>query len=260
MGQGTPGPIAVDAGRIYFVGGTSIYSMATDGTALVTLATPGSVSSIAVDATSLYYFTSLRIDSIPLGGGTPTMLATTASSAGALAVDATDLYWAESSSVNKVPIGGGTPLTLTTGSVGPNTIALDAAYVYFAYTSTVYRTPLAGGSMTPLGSSTSSTVLDIAVDATAVYYAAGLIGAFAIDGSTNETLVSASLPQRIAIDADNVYFFNGTSLSRIPKSGGDVTILAIDMYPGDLTVDATSVYWTSRGADGVTGAVMKVAK
>jgi hypothetical protein len=150
-------------------------------------------------------------------------------------------------------------LTLITGTVGTNTIALDGAYVYFAYSGTVYRTPFNGGSMTTLGSASGS-VLDIAVDASAVYYAASGVGRFAIDGSTSESLASATAPQDIAIDADNVYFWSGTSLSRVPKAGGDVTILAVDLYPADLAVDDTHVYWTSRGADGVSGAVMKVAK
>jgi hypothetical protein len=260
MGQGTPGPIAVDASRVYFVGSTSIYSIAKDGTDLVTLASTVSVSSIAIDSTSLYYYSTVSIDSIPLGGGTPTMLAMpAASSVGAIAVDATDVYWVGSGSLSKVPLGGGTPLVLATGTVGVNTIALDAAFAYFAYSGTVYRTPLAGGSMTTLGT-TSGTVLDIAVDASSVYYAAGQIGAFALDGSTNETLATASLPQRIATDAGSIYFFNGSSLSKVSKSGGDVSILAIDASPADLAVDDTSVYWTSRGADGVSGAVMKVAK
>ena len=258
-GRGTPGPIVVDDNRIYFVAASSIFSMAKDGSDVVTLAASVVASSIAVDATSLYYYSSVSIDSIPLAGGLPTVLATVTSSAGALAVDATHVYWVASSTVSKVPLAGGTPLTLTTGTVGTNTIALDAANVYFAYSSTVYRTPLTGGSMTTLGSASGS-VLDIAVDAAAVYYTASMVGKFAIDGSTSETLASATTPQRIAIDADNVYFFNGTSLSRVPKAGGDVTILAVDMYPWDLAVDATHVYWTSRGTDGVSGAVMKVAK
>ncbi len=260
MGQGTPGPIAVDADRVYFVGASSIFSVAKDGTDLVTLASAVSVSSIVIDATNLYYYSSVSIDSIPLAGGTPTMLAMPAAAGtGALAVDATDLYWVGSGTVSKVALTGGTPLVLTTGTVGVNTIALDADYVYFAYSSTVFRTPLAGGSMTTIGSA-GTTVADIAVDAAAVYYAAGTIGAFAIDGATNQMLATASLPQRIATDADTIYFFDGTSLSKVPKSGGDVSILAIDSYPMDLAVDDTHVYWTSRGADGVTGAVMRVAK
>jgi hypothetical protein len=259
-GTGTPGAIAVDADRIYFVWSTSILSIAKDGSDPVTLAPTVSASSIAIDATNLYYYSTVSIDSIPLGGGTPTMLAMPAASGtGAIAVDATDLYWVGSGSLSKVSLAGGTPLVLTTGTVGVNTIALDANYVYFAYSSTVYRTPLAGGSMTTVGSA-STTVLDVAVDASSVYYAAGLIGAFAMDGSTNETLATASLPQRIATDTDSVYFFDGSSLSKVSKSGGDVSILAIDASPVDLAVDDTSVYWTSRGADGVSGAVMKVAK
>ena len=258
-GQGVPGAIVADAARLYFGGGTSIYSMAKDGTDLVTLADAGSTVPIAIDADNLYYG-GFSINRVPLTGGTPALLAMPATTAGALAVDATDVYWLETGSVNKVPIGGGSALVLTTmASVSSTTIALDADYVYFSYSYNVYRTPLTGGSITPLGMA-PSTVTDIELDATSVFVAGGSVVALAIDGTTTQTLTSVSSPQKLAIDAENVYFFSAGSLSRVSKRGGDVTVLATDPYARDLTVDDTSVYWTSSGEDGVSGAVMTVAK
>jgi hypothetical protein len=255
-GQGSPGGIVVDATRIYFGGGSTLYSMAKDGSDLVTLATAVSVPNLAVDAESVYYGTA-TIEKVPLAGGTPTLLATPSSSAGAIAIDSTDVYWVEYASVNKVPIAGGSVTVLTMTPVNPTTIAVDTNRVYYGYSYDVYTTPLSGGSMTRIDSA-SSTVVDIALNAGVLFVAAGGIRAISLNEGTAETLVTASV-QRLVVDADNVYFFSGSSLSKVPRGGGDVTVLAVDSSPRDLAVDDTNVYWTSSGAT-ATGAVMTVPK
>ena len=257
MGQGSPGGIVVDAARIYFGGGSTLYSMAKDGTDLVTLATAVSVPNLAVDAESVYYIGISAIEKVSISGGTPTILAMPTTSAGAIAIDSTDVYWVESASVNKVPIVGGTPTVLTTTPVNSTAIAVDADRVYYSYSYDVYTTPLTGGSMTRIDSA-STTVVDIALDAGVLFVAAGGIRAISLNEGTAETLVTASV-QRLVVDADNVYFFSGSSLSKVPRGGGDVTILAVDSSPRDLAVDDTNVYWTSSGAT-ATGAVMTVPK
>jgi hypothetical protein len=256
MGQGSPGGIVVDASRIYFGGASTLYSMAKDGTDLVTLATAVSVPNLALDAESVYYG-SATIEKVPLDGGTPTILATPTSYAGAIAIDSTDVYWVESASVNKVPIAGGAPTVLTTTPINPSAIAVDADRVYYSYSYDLYTTPLTGGSRTLIDSA-STTVVDIALDAGVVFVAAGGIRAISINEGTAETLVTASV-QRLVVDADNVYFFSGSSLGKVPRSGGDVTVLAIDSSPRDLAVDDTNVYWTSSGTT-ATGVVMTVPK
>jgi hypothetical protein len=230
--------------------------MAKDGTDLVTLATAVSVPNLALDAESVYYG-SATIEKVPLDGGTPTILATPTSYAGAIAIDSTDVYWVESASVNKVPIAGGAPTVLTTTPINPSAIAVDADRVYYSYSYDLYTTPLTGGSRTLIDSA-STTVVDIALDAGVVFVAAGGIRAISINEGTAETLVTASV-QRLVVDADNVYFFSGSSLGKVPRSGGDVTVLAIDSSPRDLAVDDTNVYWTSSGTTG-TGVVMTVPK
>ena len=49
---------------------------------------------------------------------------------GPLAVDATAVYWA-SGSVMSVPLGGGTPVMLASGVLTPHDIAVDATCVYW---------------------------------------------------------------------------------------------------------------------------------
>jgi hypothetical protein len=257
MGQGSPGAIVVDASRIYFVGGSTLYSMAKDGSDLVTHANAVATQNLAVDAESIYYNAISSLEKVSISGGTPTILATPTTSAGAIAIDSTDVYWVESASVNKVPIAGGMPTVLTTTPVNSTAIAVDADRVYYSYSYDVYTTPLTGGSMTRFDSA-STTVVDIVLDAGVVFVAAGGIRAISIDEGTAETLATASV-QRLVVDADNVYFFSGSSLSKVPRSGGDVTVLAIDASARDLAVDDTNVYWTSSGTT-ATGVVMTVPK
>ncbi|HEX6763918.1 MAG TPA: hypothetical protein VF103_00535 [Polyangiaceae bacterium] len=256
-GQGLPGSIVSDGTRLYFSTATGIYSMGKDGSDLQTLTAPTSVVSLAIGGDELFY-RGFSIDKIPLAGGTPTNLVPSTTS-GALAVDATSVYYADSVSVSSVPIEGGTPIVLTTGTAGPSAIAVDAAYVYFGYSSSVYRTPLDGGSQTLLGSA-PTTVQDIELGTGFLYYAASYVGALALDGSSTRELSTRGGATKLAIDAENAYFFEGSTLLRVPLIGGDPTTLAIDMYPTDLIVDDTSVYWVSRGEDLTSGAVMSVAK
>jgi cysteine-rich repeat protein len=63
---------------------------------------------------------------------TPTTLAS-GQSAWNLAVDSTHVYWTNSNGgeVMKVPLGGGTPVVLASGQAGPRDIAVDSTHVYW---------------------------------------------------------------------------------------------------------------------------------
>lgn len=59
----------------------------------------------------------------------------------------------------------------------------------------------------------------------------------------------------LALDVDTVYFSNDSTISRVPKAGGSVSVLAADLaQPGALAVDDQNVYFTTDTA------VMKVDK
>jgi hypothetical protein len=69
-------------------------------------------------------------------------------------------------------------------------------------------------------------------------------------------------PYSVAVDATNVYWAAGIGGGAIYtqkiSSGPTVTLASNQFYPNSIAVDATSVYWCI--GHGGTGSVMKVAK
>jgi hypothetical protein len=81
---------------------------------------------------------------MPVGGGTPIMLASGQLNPQCVAVDATAIYWTNEGTiagtdgtVMKLPAGGGAPMTLADGQYKPFGIAIDATRVYW----TQYASP-----------------------------------------------------------------------------------------------------------------------
>ncbi len=68
----------------------------------------------------------------------------------------------------------------------------------------------------------------------------------------------------VAVDDTSVYFTSYDAVWKVPRAGGDVTLLAQNQGgPDAIVVDATSVYWTNATSwppppDGEGGQVMKL--
>jgi hypothetical protein len=246
------------------------------GRCLVTLASGPTIGNgLAVDGTNVYWTndTDGLVMSVPVGGGTPRVLASNQAGAQFIAADGTSVYWITNDGLMKLPAGGGaTPVTLASG--GFVDLAVDAGTVYLTNPAagTINSVPSAGGPVTTLASGPWSP-LTIAVDAANVYWmdaSSGSAMKVPVHGGPVVTLSAASsmppmngvnfygiaalpLPVAPGQTAQSVYFSrednagnsNAGWLLSVPTSGGSaVTLTSINSVPGKFfTVDDASMYW-----------------
>jgi outer membrane protein assembly factor BamB len=140
MGSGGQ-TIAIDKKNVYWVMDGAIQMAPLSGGAPVPIGP--SAAAIAVDATDVYFVNSDQTDvggvsRVPIGGGTPTVLASGRSgSLAGVAVDDANVYWIEGEgtiqqgAVAAVPKSGGHVTILASGLGDPSAIALDDSGVYF---------------------------------------------------------------------------------------------------------------------------------
>jgi hypothetical protein len=98
----------------------------------------------------------------------------------------------------------------------------------------------------------------IAVDGDVAYvteFTAGRVTKVARDGTTTTIASGLARPDRIAIDANNIYWLElgssesatDTAVKAIPKSGGSqYTLAAVLDRPGDLALAGNRLYYTTR--------------
>lgn len=262
-GQSTPGAIAVDASRVYWIdtGSDTVMAMPSDGGTPVTLAYGQyNPSAIAVDATHVYWTNTgngqcsddgalgvldcpgSAVMSVPLGGGTPTTIAS-AESPIALVVDATSVYWVNApylddsnvatGSIVKAPLGGGASTTLASGLYAPFAIAVNASDVYWTADGvdgdgTITKAPIGGGTLGVLPSA-QPYAGPIVQDGSSLYW----LNAYGPEGGSQ------------------------TSVFSVPLTGGAPTRLAVSAGGSDtsgpfagIAVDDARVYWTSQTSVG----------
>jgi len=224
--------IAVDGSGVYFAGvmnddgGASLFKVGLAGGTATRLASGFINYPFALGPSGVYGMASgYTIVKVPLDGGTWTPVTYSGSSSYGIAVDANSVYWTTFSSpatVGKAPLTGGQPVTLATTPDTGWGIAVDGTYAYFGTQSAVMKVPIDGGTLATLADSAG---------------------------------------QGIALDDNDVYFTDGSSMvKKVSKSGGPVITLATNLIkPSAIAVDATSVYWGNRGSDNtVNGSVLKL--
>jgi hypothetical protein len=185
-----------------------------------------------------------------------------------IAVNATHVYWTEGGpqestgtpgAVRQVPIAGGAPIPLVPNAGWPTQIAVDAKNAYWGESiGATMEVPLAGGTPMSLGESGRS----IAVDGSNVY-ATGP-GATVEPQSITSAPIGSAAPAVslgnfdaafLAVDGENLYFTTSGGVSKLDLATKALTVLASNQGEGwAITVDATSVYWTSETA----GSILKV--
>jgi hypothetical protein len=219
-----------------------------------------------------------HIVKVPLAGGAPIELASDQLNPSSIAADATSVYWTTRNAVKSMPVGGGPITVIAAGQNYASGIALDATSVYWGNAKSVMKAPLGGGAATTLfapGATGVIAVEGVIVDADNVYWSAevddgspsavGAVMKAPIGGGAPTTLATGLFGMGpVAVDAENVYWTviatplaDGTQdpgkvqKRRIDGSSGIVTI-ATQRLPRVVAVDGTAVYWGGGVQDPVT--------
>jgi hypothetical protein len=235
-------------------------------------------TSIAVSGTTAFFIDGETINSVPLDGGTVSVLLdrTNLDTLSNIAADSKNVYWIEQtcpedggacgSTIEKMSLNGGTATPLVSG---PNAgaMAIDANRVYWTTlgqscpsgggacpnNGTVLSAPLLGGATTTLATGQGSPAA-LAVNATSVVWVTttdsagdGAVLSVPIAGGTPTTLASTCCDATtVAVDAQNVYYANFDDVLETPLLGGAATTLfstsSIEA-PTSLSVDSSGVYW-----------------
>lgn len=203
----------------------------------------------------------------PDGSGAPLPRHSTNVDPVRLTSDATNLYWSDGTDVVMRPKTGGSETSLAPGEQQVGHMMVAGSHLYFvAYDAAcgggsgcpvVRRVPLGGGS-----SETVSTAVDaatrFATDGTFVYWADaraapnGKLVRYPLPNGPESPIAAADSPGGIAVDANGVYWVNGSTLFEVPKDGSAVpfelglspTFTQMNVV---VDVDAAGVYATHLG-------------
>lgn len=188
--NGSPVPLVTGVSAFYLVSnGTNVYfTRGQNGPVLEVSVNGGSTTpiwtgnkypeGIAIDATNVYWGVlnnNLGVYKAPVATGSPVSeFVSGYSNTVQLATDGTNVYFTTylmSGGVYKTDPSGTNVVPLATGLARPFGVAVDTTHAYVTTLSAVVRVPLAGGAATQLVA--DSTPQQIAVDATAIYWASG---------------------------------------------------------------------------------------
>jgi outer membrane protein assembly factor BamB len=142
----TVGAVATDGANLYWSAAGGLYEMPLAGGAATNITPSAQGMALAVDGTNVYYAANTTLGSgvvgyVPLGGGSPTVLADgRIGSMMAIAIDDANVYWIEGfgtigrGAVAAVPKAGGQAMVLAAALQDPMALAVDTSGIYFANT------------------------------------------------------------------------------------------------------------------------------
>jgi len=234
----------------------------TDATTLANSG-PGSVQSIAVDATDVYWTTRTALWKVAKDGGTLTPITTGAMGYWSVIADSTNVYWLEEGGatpgLHKMPAGGSTS-TVLDPVVDSRSIAVDATSVYWAsYDGTnasIMKVPIGGGTPTTLATGLRIPQF-VTVDTVNVYWndmQANTINSVPIAGGIVGTLDADEGTTVMSIAARKGWVYWATMVSpggiaEVPAGGGSLKVFATTKGAEYFAIDDYDVYWT----DGLGG-------
>jgi hypothetical protein len=209
------------------------------------------------------------IESVPVAGGAPVILATKQSDPMGIAVAGGIVYWANENggTIMKVPVTGGTPVTVASGQGAPFEVAVDATNVYWTNVTApagVWSVPIAGGK--PPTQLASTTAWGLTVRGGTVYYSDGknVLSVPTAGGTPPTTIVPAQAsPYALALGATQIFWSNeggqGEVLS-MPLAGGNATPTSIATGTANtrLATDGTNLYFAHPGTAGNDSSILRV--
>lgn len=183
-----------------------------------------------------------------------------------LALDNDVLYVAERNAgqIGRVPTSGGQVEVLATGQIGAVRVAVDTTYVYwitFVSDGVVAKLDKSTKAVTVLADHQASP-LSMTVLGEYVYWAnydakAGAVSRVPRTGGQVSTLASAPNAMGVATDGVWLYWTAGDSLWRSRVDGSiPLRLAAGQTTPQDMALDATWIYW----CDFQAGSVLRVAR
>jgi hypothetical protein len=166
--------------------------------------------------------------------------------------------------VNSLPVAGGTPTVLASGLDSPSSVATDGARLYWnAYwTGDIMSIPIDGSEEPTVHANGGSELGGPVVDATNIYWCspkAGTIWVIPKNGTQAKELVSGQpYPQALVMHDQTLFWANGDSgeILSLAPGGTAPEVLATGQAAWSLFVDAAAIYWTDKDA----GQVMRLAR
>ncbi len=281
-GHTCPWGMAIDEANVYWTdcgdpSAGQVQKVPKAGGPVVPLASGNRLSGIAVDGANVYWVagtadaSSGAIMTVPIAGGTPTVVAPESGAPAHIAVDASYVYWGElnQGAVMRAPLGGGMPMTVAS-AVGPFQIALGDTAVFWMEPQGLMTAPKAGGMALALTRPSPTLPTDgLAVNATTVYFTGGppdgQPGVSEVPVGGGPTAIVSEDPSLpgggpIALDQARVYWADMSgSVYAAPLAGGPPILLATGQDNVDaIAVDDAAVYWLVNG-NGSPGGVMELA-
>ena len=196
-----------------------------------------------------------NLNRVSKSGGSVTTISTTTGSIQSLTVDSSSVYWAESNgsttSIKKAGLNGGAATTIATIGGGVFQMVVGSSNIYYL-SNGIFEVGVNGGTTTELYS--LAWLWQFAVDTTSFYfwnYPNNMLSKAPIGGGSITAVSSQcyGTAGTIAVDAANIYYM-GTcggegGLYEIPINGGTPTYLAAE--GNALVIDSSSVYFIDNG-------------